>query len=101
MLSDMNPVPLSDERYGVDDGGWQMEGSHFMDTNVEEIDRDVILTRPDVPNVQVEHKAIGDEALVQTFYEGPEKCDCCINWVEKEPKEVPRHVKEKYNQAAI
>ena len=56
---------------------------------------------PSVPDLEQEERAVGGEALVQTFYEGPEKCDCCTNWVEREPKDVPEEVKERYDRAAI
>jgi len=39
------------------------------------------------------------DALVQRFYEGPKKCDCCTNWIEREPEEVPVIIKDRYDKA--
>jgi hypothetical protein len=58
-------------------------------------------TTPKIPQVELDAKVRGKEALVQNFYEGPKKCNCCINWVEKEPLQIPANVKEQYDQAAI
>jgi hypothetical protein len=66
---------------------------------------DVILfdsfTLPTVPLLDWALPEIGDEPLVQTFFEGPRKCSCCVNWVEKAPKEIPIDSQEKYQKAAI
>lgn len=64
------------------------------------------VTVPVVPQVaEVEHRVLSQDALVQTFYEGPKKYNDrhtdTINWVEKEPKQVPEVVKDRYDQAAI
>ncbi|KAF8865079.1 P-loop containing nucleoside triphosphate hydrolase protein [Acephala macrosclerotiorum] len=56
---------------------------------------------PQIPTVEPEQKVLGKHALVQYFYEGPKKCDCCINWVEKEPIQVPEASKQQYENAAI
>jgi len=49
---------------------------------------------PRIPGLERKERIVGGDALIQTFYEGPQKCDCCINWVEREPKEVPEVVKD-------
>lgn len=56
---------------------------------------------PDLPNVDFTLPKLGNEPLVQTFYEGPKKCTCCINWVEREPVQPPKQAEEKYRKAAI
>lgn len=58
---------------------------------------------PAVPQIPREHDAVvmGSEPVIQTFYEGPEKCDCCINWIEKQPVQPPEIELERYNRAAI
>lgn len=66
------------------------------------------ITIPIIPQVQVEesvHRNLNEDTLVRTFYEGPKKNkdpkDNTINWVEKEPVQVPEAVEDRYNQAAI
>ena len=64
------------------------------------------ITVPVVPQVaDLEHRVLKQETLVKTFYEGPKKSkdpkDETINWVEKEPMQVPEAVEDRYNQAAI
>lgn len=61
---------------------------------------------PVVPQVaELEYRVPSQSILVQTFYEGPkkpaDKDDNIINWVEKEPVQVPEAVKDRYDQAAI
>ena len=63
-------------------------------------------TVPVIPQVaEVEHRVLNQDTLVKTFYEGPKKSkdpkDDTINWVEKEPMQVPEAVEDRYNQAAI
>lgn len=55
---------------------------------------------PDIENDRVASSR-GINPVVQTFFEGPEKCECCINWVEKQPVEMPESEKERYEGAAI
>ena len=64
------------------------------------------ITVPVIPQVvELEHRALNQDTLVKTFYEGPKKSkdpeDETINWVEKEPIQVPEAVEDRYNQAAI
>lgn len=64
------------------------------------------ITVPVVPQVtELEHRVLNQDTLVKTFYEGPKKSkdpkDDTINWVEKEPIQVPEAVEDRYNQAAI
>ena len=59
-----------------------------------------------VPQIaEVEPRVLRQDALVQTFYEGPKKHNDkdkgTINWVEKQPIQVPEAVKDRYDQAAI
>lgn len=56
---------------------------------------------PEAPQVAVEEKDRGANALVHTFYEGPPKCKCCTNWVEKPPPPIPEATLDRYEQAAI
>ncbi|KAL8885331.1 MAG: hypothetical protein Q9192_006662, partial [Flavoplaca navasiana] len=56
---------------------------------------------PEAPQVEVKEKDRGGDALVQTFYEGPARCKCCINWVEKPPPQIPEATQDRYDQAAI
>jgi hypothetical protein len=60
-----------------------------------------IITAPPVPRVPTEEAASGELVFTQTFYEGPPTCTCCKNWVEKEPNDIPKDVKQKYVGAAI
>ncbi|KAL8981223.1 MAG: hypothetical protein Q9205_003927 [Flavoplaca limonia] len=50
---------------------------------------------PEAPQVEVEEKDRGGDALVQTFYEGPPKCMCCTNWVEKPPPRIPEATQDR------
>jgi len=64
------------------------------------------ITVPVVPQVaEVERRVLSEDSLVQTFYEGPkkpnDKREDTINWVEKEPTQVPKAVQDRYDQAAI
>ena len=64
------------------------------------------ITVPVVPQVaELEHRVLSQDTLVKTFYEGPKKSkdpkDDTINWVEKEPIQVPEAVEDRYNKAAI
>lgn len=70
-----------------------------MDTVLNETEDNFALPR--IPDLERRDRTGGGDALVQTFYEGPEKCKCCKNWVEREPKEVPDIVKQRYDRAAI
>jgi hypothetical protein len=57
---------------------------------------------PLVPHAHVENERnIGYNPQTITLYEGPRKCDCCKNWVEKEPTQMPNFAKDKYESAAI
>ncbi|KAL8650075.1 MAG: hypothetical protein Q9210_004037 [Variospora velana] len=62
---------------------------------------DLIFDMPEAPQVEVEEKDRGGDALVQTFYEGPARCKCCTNWVEKPPPRIPEATQDRYDQAAI
>lgn len=57
-----------------------------------------ISTLPQVPIVEMENPVFGVNPLLQTFYEGPKKCDCCANWVEKPPTQMPENAKERYDK---
>lgn len=63
------------------------------------------ITVPVVPQVaELEHRLLSQQTLVQTFYEGPKKPkdkEGTINWVEKEPIQIPEAVQNRYNKAAI
>lgn len=60
-----------------------------------------LVSMPEVPNINVEEKDRGSGALVQTFYEGPPKCKCCTNWIERPPVQIPEAIQGRYDQAAI
>ena len=46
---------------------------------------------------------IGSECATQTLYEGPKKCACCINWVDKYPDDLqpPIDRQEQTKQKAV
>lgn len=57
---------------------------------------------PVVPQLSDKNeKRVGYDPTMFTFYEGPKKCDCCTNWVEKKPTQMPEVAKDKYDRAAI
>ncbi|KAI1365561.1 P-loop containing nucleoside triphosphate hydrolase protein [Xylaria arbuscula] len=60
-----------------------------------------LFTCPPLPNILLPENYVGGDVFVQTFFEGPPTCQCCKNWVEKEPNEVPAEAKKKYTGAAI
>lgn len=64
-------------------------------------DLDNYLTLPPLPAVNAAHTVIGERPTVQKFYEGPNTCHCCTNWVERPPNQMPEEAKEKYDGAAI
>jgi hypothetical protein len=55
---------------------------------------------PDLPLDSIQPPK-GQEPTVQTFYEGPERCECCINWIEKAPTQMPQSERDRYDRAAI
>jgi hypothetical protein len=57
--------------------------------------------RPAIPPINYESQNLGAKPLVQVFYEGPSKCDCCPNWIEKPPVQLPEAAKERYDQACV
>ena len=36
----------------------------------------------------------GQQATIKELFEGPPKCDCCINWVEEVPDDLPLSIEE-------
>lgn len=40
------------------------------------------------------HEHVGKICEAKTFYEGPEKCKCCINWVENYPTNIKEAVEK-------
>lgn len=52
-------------------------------------------------SVDTDEAPSGGDVNIQTFYEGHPTCQCCKNWVEKEPAEIPPEAKTKYFGAAI
>lgn len=56
---------------------------------------------PGIPSLDSDNAQSGQLVAVQKFFEGPPTCKCCINWVEKEPNQVPAVVQERYLGAAI
>ena len=81
-------MPLGTESFAIDYSGMIIPG---MD----------LFSYPKLPEVHFELPQMGDEPFVQTFFEGPKKCTCCINWVERQPVEIPKEAQEKYEKAAI
>ena len=59
------------------------------------------LMKPAVPSISYEYQDLGANPIVQTFYEGPSKCKCCTNWIEKPPLQLPEAAKERYDEASI
>lgn len=85
--------------YNVDAGNWvQGDTPAGFDWNWY---NSGISTLPQVPIVEMENPVVGVNPLVQTFYEGPKKCGCCANWVEKPPTQMPENAKERYDQASV
>jgi hypothetical protein len=54
-----------------------------------------------IPHIHHADPDVGAVPTVQTFYEGPPKCDCCSNWIEKAPVQLPEAAKERYDEASI
>jgi hypothetical protein len=54
-----------------------------------------------IPQIHHTDHEIGAVPMVQTFYEGPPKCDCCSNWIEKAPVQLPEAAKERYDEASV
>ena len=54
-----------------------------------------------IPHIHHTDHELGAVPTVQTFYEGPPKCDCCSNWIEKAPVQMPENAKERYDEASI
>ncbi|OQV06616.1 hypothetical protein CLAIMM_11159 isoform 2 [Cladophialophora immunda] len=54
-----------------------------------------------IPHIHYLDPDVGAAPTVQTFYEGPPKCRCCSNWIEKAPVQVPEAAKERYDEACI
>lgn len=80
--------------------GWTHGGHIPLHVITPDVFED-ITTVPQAPQVERAKKTIGQEAEIQNLYEGPRKCKCCINWVEKPPTQVPDESAEKYSRAAI
>ncbi|KAL8924713.1 MAG: hypothetical protein Q9208_003903 [Pyrenodesmia sp. 3 TL-2023] len=83
-----DPVPAATE-HELDELDTEIDPSHS------------IFDMPEARQVEVERKTEAGDALVQTFYEGPPRCKCCTNWVEKRPPQIPDATKDRYDQAAI
>jgi hypothetical protein len=56
---------------------------------------------PVLPTLETSELVKGSAAKIQRFYEGRKTCDCCTNWVEKPPAQVPDEAREKYDGVAI
>ncbi len=54
-----------------------------------------------IPHIHHTEPDLGAVPMIQTFYEGPPKCDCCSNWIEKAPVQLPEDAKERYDGASI
>lgn len=54
-----------------------------------------------IPHIHHADPDVGVVPMVQTFYEGPPKCSCCSNWIEKAPVQLPEAAKERYDEASI
>jgi hypothetical protein len=85
------------EGYYADDGTW------FPGVSPDAFDwyNSGFLTLPYIPEVQSQNQTLGINPHIQTFFEGPKKCDCCPNWIEKAPTELPEVAKERYDQASV
>jgi hypothetical protein len=88
-----------DDYFANVDGNWgQGVTSDVLDPNWYSYG---LSTLPQIPVVEMEDRILGVNPLVQTFYEGPKKCDCCANWVEKPPTQMPEVAKDRYDQASV
>jgi hypothetical protein len=54
-----------------------------------------------IPHIHHTEPDLGAVPVVQTFYEGPPKCDCCSNWIEKAPVQMPEAAKGQYDGACV
>ncbi|KAI0491038.1 P-loop containing nucleoside triphosphate hydrolase protein [Xylaria cf. heliscus] len=64
------------------------ETSLGYDSDVD--DKDLLLEPP------------GEECVVKNVYEGPPKCNCCINWVDEYPDDIKKvDIAENWNRALI
>ncbi|KAI4284459.1 MAG: hypothetical protein L6R38_001389, partial [Xanthoria sp. 2 TBL-2021] len=61
----------------------------------------LIFHMPEAPQVEVEEKDRGGDAMVQTFYEGPPRYKYCTNWVERPPARIPEATQDRYDRVAI
>jgi hypothetical protein len=90
---------------GEDTNVWGHDGSALMPLDTDPFGTSYydmnLFSCPELPLVGFELPQMGDEPLVQTFFEGPKKCNCCTNWVERQPVEIPKQAQEKYQKAAI
>ena len=87
------------EGYYADDGTW------FPGASPGAFDlgwyNSSFLTLPYIPEVESQNQTLGTNPHIQTFFEGPKKCDCCPNWIEKLSTELPEVAKERYDQASV
>ncbi|KAH7064974.1 P-loop containing nucleoside triphosphate hydrolase protein [Macrophomina phaseolina] len=47
------------------------------------------------PNSSPVEVITGQQPTIKTVYEGPSKCDCCINWVEEPPTDIGPSIEHK------
>ncbi|KAF2131248.1 hypothetical protein P153DRAFT_286100, partial [Dothidotthia symphoricarpi CBS 119687] len=77
--------------------------AHVVDSFEAEWNRmlNEICVAPVLPSLESKDDQKGNNATIQKFYEGRPTCKCCINWVEKQPEQVPEEAQEKYDGVAI
>lgn len=79
---------------------WTPEMAMALDADVQALEFGYS-TLPLIPQVHHQDPILGIDAMVQNFYEGPKKCDCCPNWVEKPPTQMPEAARERYDHASV
>ncbi|KAI0545381.1 P-loop containing nucleoside triphosphate hydrolase protein [Xylaria curta] len=65
----------------------------LRDLSKEEAFNELIPANPEKTTTQ----QIGTLCQKKTLYEGPSKCDCCINWVEQYPADIKDSAEEETN----
>ncbi|KAI0854881.1 P-loop containing nucleoside triphosphate hydrolase protein [Xylaria cubensis] len=62
--------------------------------SLEDVLEDVRINPPTEDPETLPSEHIGTRCDTKTLYEGPKKCDCCINWVEEYPSNTTRESTE-------
>ncbi|GAW14684.1 hypothetical protein ANO14919_040870 [Xylariales sp. No.14919] len=63
-------------------------------SSLEEVMEDLRTHPPTQDSEPLPPEDVGTRCDTKTLYEGPKKCECCINWVEEYPSETTRESTE-------